>query len=430
MKIILLLLINSFLSAQLTDSFQLGEYYEAEGQWADALYWYLEAFQENPTVTDPIKKITQHYQKMGQNDLAYLFAKHGSLLEPYNFDEDLSIVSYYTPFKEDGYTAANNLLINRQVPGYIKSQTYRNILFYVENLPATYLPIEFDCPEPYHPMNPSIVKTDEGYTVICRTVNYTQTGAKYYYTPDPEGIFRTRNFLLTYDPDFQLLSQQEMVENLPRPHYPRYRLDGIDDCRLFEMDGSYWFTGNVLDSSPHNIQISLCKLSDLAQVQQVTPLLGPDPYRCEKNWLPFVVDGKLHTIYSYDPFILFQPNLETGECPILVHYTPEHDFSHFRGGAAPVVWDGGYLAVIHEVVQHPNSERTYLHRFIYLDANFQITRVSKPFTFIHNGIEFCGGLTLDHSGSQALLTVGIEDHDAYICMVDLETVREWLQPLQ
>ena len=39
-------------------------------------------------------------------------------------------------------------------------------------------------------------------------------------------------------------------------------------------------------------QISLCQLADQnigknISVEKLTPLLGPDPHRCEKNWLPF-----------------------------------------------------------------------------------------------------------------------------------------------
>jgi len=38
-------------------------------------------------------------------------------------------------------------------------------------------------------MNPCIRKTGTGYEVICRTVNYTQMGAKIFETNDLKGIF-------------------------------------------------------------------------------------------------------------------------------------------------------------------------------------------------------------------------------------------------
>ena len=48
--------------------------------------------------------------------------------------------------------------------------------------------------------------------MILRSVNYTQKGAKIFNTTDSTGVFRTRNFLLSYDQNFTLLSQQEIEE--------------------------------------------------------------------------------------------------------------------------------------------------------------------------------------------------------------------------
>jgi predicted GH43/DUF377 family glycosyl hydrolase len=427
----------------------LGECYEETKQWDLALSCYFEAFQYQPHRTEPLQKIATHYRLSSQHDLAYIFAKHGSRIpyfshqllfdspfEEYQFDEELSIVSYYTRFRADGFMAADNLLIRKNVPYYLKAQTYRNILFYTENLKnAHFTPILIDLPfiqgdfkEQYHPMNPSIQKEEEGYRVICRTVNYTQMGAKIFTTSDPSGIFRTRNFLIQYDRNFNLLSQREILENLARPRTRAFSIDGLEDCRLFAMDQSYWFTCNTSDTNPYNHQISLCKLADTPfnntiDVEKLIPLKGPDPYRCEKNWLPFIYEGDLHMIYSYDPFIIYKPNKETGDCPVVFHYEPTHDFSSFRGSAGPIEFDEGYLILVHEVVHQPTYERVYLHRFLYLDKHFMVKRISRPFTFLHQGVEYCCSMTADHTGNGLIIPIGVEDREAYLCFVDFETIR-------
>ncbi len=211
--------------------FMMGQCYEALNDWEPALYWYLESYQQLPNRAEPIQKIATYYRQKGQNDLAYMFAKVGVdiplsvdvNLHPappfldYKFDEDLSIAAYYTDFKEDGLIAANNLVIKKNVPGYIKDQAYRNMLFYIEPLKnVSFHPIEFELPiievgydETYHPMNPSLLKTNDGYKVICRGVNYTQKGAKDFKTIDAHGVFRNKNYLLDYSKNFQLLSQSE-----------------------------------------------------------------------------------------------------------------------------------------------------------------------------------------------------------------------------
>jgi len=437
--------------------YMIGECFEEMDRFPDALHWYLEAFQYLPEWGDPLRKIATHYRSRGQNDIAYMFAKHGlksaraheqtlfplNPLQGYQFDEELSIAAYYTNFKEDGYTASSDLTLRRNVPWYIKGQAYANILFYVENLKnARFEPIPVDLPfihgsssECYHPMNPSIHKTKDGYQVICRSVNYTQKGAKEFHTSDPSGVFRTRNFLVHFDAQCKKLWQQEIVENLSRERIRSFNLEGLDDCRLFGFQGDTYFTCTTNDTNPcGNFQISLCKLQqwgaqDSIEVESLLPLLGPDPYRCEKNWLPFVKDDQLHLIYLCDPFTVFQPNLRTGECKTALQYTPSYDFSHFRGSAAPIAFEDGYLMLVHEVTTRSDHSRVYLHRFVFLDQQFMIKKTSRPFIFLHQGVEFCCGMVINHSGSELILSVGIEDKEAYLCFVDIETVRSSLHPL-
>ncbi len=438
----------------------IGECYEAQNAWENALNAYLEAYQFWPQRREPLRKIANYYRLRGKNDLSYLFAKQGARipssdaghlfsyppLSDYEFDEEISIAAYYTQFKEDGYTASSDLMIRKHVPAHIKEQAFRNVLFYVEPLKnAHFLPIQFDFPliqegdeERYHPMNPSIEKTTWGYKVICRTVNYTQTGAKSFHTSDKTGIFRTRNFLLHYDTNFHLLSEREILENLPRKRVRSWisaNIQGLDDCRIF-CDGAHsWFTCTASDTNPTgNFQIALCKLGEEKNnqpihVEKLTPLLGPDPNRCEKNWLPFFKDDLLHLIYSYDPFMIVKPDPETGACTSVLEYSPQHDFSRFRGSAAPIPFDQGFLILVHEVALLPDYSRVYLHRFVLLDKTFIITRVSRPFIFDHQGVEYCCSMTLDHSGKNLILPIGLEDREARLCIVDTETVRSLLNPL-
>ncbi len=437
--------------------YMLGECYEERGEWDQALYWYFEAFQYNPDQPQPLRKIATYYRVQGKNDLSYLFAKHGSRLTPtenqtifshlslhdYRFDEELSIATYYTRFKDEGYFASDEVLLKRNIPWVIKDQTYKNILFYVPTLKNAHLkPIQIDLPlvqegfsERYHPMNPSIRKTANGYQLICRAVNYTQEGAKIFHTIDQWGIYRTRNFLVEYDADFRQISRQEIVENLPREKIRSCAVEGLEDCRIFSWNDENWFTCTTSDTNPTGErQISLGKIAEegeeeTIQVEKLIPLLGPDPYRCEKNWLPFIKDGFLHVIYSCDPFVIYRPDRESGVCERISAYLPRHDFSRFRGSAAPIPWDGGYLMLVHEVVQFADSTRCYLHRFLYLNEDFVIQKLSKPFIFQHKGVEFCLSMTTDHKEKKLVMAVGIEDREAYLCFVDLSTVRSLLGSL-
>ena len=126
--------------------------------WDQALHWYLDAFEYNPKRAEPLHKIARHYRNKGDTDLAYFFAKQGSSIPypkdellfiahdvyDYQFLEDLSIAAYYTAHKDDGFKAANDLILKKGIPHRVKNQAMRNILFYVQNLQIDEIkPIEF-----------------------------------------------------------------------------------------------------------------------------------------------------------------------------------------------------------------------------------------------------------------------------------------------
>jgi hypothetical protein len=164
-------------------------------------------------------------------------------------------------------------------------------------------------------------------------------------------------------------------------------------------------------------------------VEKLLLLNGPDPSRCEKNWLPFIKDETLYVIYSYSPFVIYQLDIETGDCILDLSYEPTYDFTQFRGSAGPIPFDDGYLVLIHEVTYTSDQSRCYLHRFVYLDHRFFVKKISKPFTFLHQGVEFCGSMTLNHEENQLILAIGIEDNKAYLCTVDLNTIHSYLYSL-
>lgn len=439
--------------------YMIGECHEAMGNWDQAFLNYIEAFQLNPNRSEPLHHIAKHYRMKKQYDLAYLFAKQGSEI-PYPeghilfishpvydhlFDEEISISAYYTPFKGEGYAAANRLCLKKGIPKDIKELAMKNMLFYAQPLEnATYRHIEIDLPRVheklstrYNPMNPSIIKTENGFEVICRTVNYCQIGAKHFQSLDyfdPNNTIKTRNFFVKYDPELNLLDQKEIIEELPRQRTPITHIKGLEDCRLFSYQNSKWFTCTTLDTNIIGMhQISLCKLSDQTDgskvfVEKLLPLKGPNFRRCEKNWLPFTKDNEIFFIYLYDPFTIYKLDQKNGELVLFKKEETEYDFSTFSGSASPIEFDDGYLFLIHETLV--GEKRNYIHRFVYLDKDLNFKQISKPFIFLHQGIEYCCGIAVDHSNSKLIMTLGMEDREAFFCLVPLETVRKLLEPIE
>lgn len=440
-------------------TYMIAECQQNKRQWQEAINGYLEAYHLDPHRSEPLKALSHLYRNQDKNHLAYLFAKHGSqmpmtacdrrwfLYHPasnYCFDEEIAITAFYTSSTDEGYRACSRLMIHKYVPWQIKTRAFQNILFYTPALKHTsYIPLSIYCPfirpnspQRYQSMNTAIRKTTQGYELICRTVNYVQIGGRHFTGIDPlGGDINTRNFLVLCNRKFDILSQQEILEELPRPRimkrYPP--IWGLEDCRQIQFGMEKWFTCSTCDTNPTGcVQVSLVQLEDVPDergihVKTLIPLEGPDPHRHEKNWLPFVRDGKLHVIYSYSPWTIHEIDPHTGKYREVIKQDLNCDFSEIRGSAPPIAFDDGYLILVHEVML--NDVRHYLHRFVYLDRHFNINKISRPFRFLHDGIEYCCGMTTDHAEENLVLAVSIEDRATYLCVTPLDTVREMLEEL-
>lgn len=443
--------------------FMIGTIYEGLNEWDKALDCYLDAYQYFPSRSEPLSRISRHYRLNGEHHLSHLFAAEGVKIPypedhllfistdvyDYLLDEDISIASYYTAFGKEGLDASERLMLNKRTPFFIKKQAEQNSKFYVGNLENLKLkPISMKRPLLrensnllFNSMNPSVLKTENGYYVVCRSVNYEQSSGKHYQMIDPEErnnyLSKTRNFLLHYDKNFNLISQKEIVDDFVSSVQttPYFQVEGLEDIRLFEYKGDLWFTCTVFNINHCKMpQVCLFRLSnssdgDFIRTDHFVHLKGPEINRCEKNWLPFVKDDQVHLIYSYDPFQIYQADLLTGECRQVLSQAQENDFSKFRGSSGPIAFDDGYLSIVHYVVDS-EDEKIYFHRFLYLNKDYKITHMSKPFTYTHQGVEFCCGMTLDHFGSSLVMAIGLEDAEAFFAFLDLESVRQLLIPIQ
>lgn len=435
--------------------FMIGSCYEKLDQWEKALHWYMEAFQMCPDHPDSIRNIATHYRYKGKNHLAYLFAQYGSdvkrslsqylfdypPLRDYHFDEEASITAYYTKFRKEGLAFASDLSLRKNIPYWIREQNGRNIFYYSPFLKqGRHHCISFDLPsiisdleEKYHPKSFSLLKTKTGYQCILTAVNYTQTGEKIIQTIDPTGVFRNKSFLIQLDPSFHVIDQKEIIDNLAREKFSAFNVEGIEDYRLFEWNGAEWFTCITNDTNPTGLrQISLGKLSDgisTVEIERLTPLFQKDIYKEEKHWLPLVKNSELLVLSSYDPLIFLSPDIKTGECNISLMQKSLLSFASFKGSAGPISLDDGYLLLTHETVRYPDDTFAYLHRFLFLNSSFQPEKISHSFAFLHQGIERCYGMTIDHSGSELIFSLTSEDKQAYIFSLSINEIRSLLHPL-
>lgn len=445
--------------------YMLARCYEELNDWENALHWYLEAYQSNPERAETLYEIAKHYRMKGENHLAVLYAKQASTIplpdkhhcqhinnDIYErlIDEELSIASFYTPFKNDGYDAANRILLTKGLPKELRKQAHRNIMYYTPRLPNTTItPFKIETPLlrsdsdlRYNQMNASIRKSADGYEMIHRLVNYTNKGTRFEFVdPQSDRVWRTKNFFIQLDKNFQVKSKKEVIENLNRHRVRGLRAEGIEDCRLFYFNNQRWFTCSTVDTNPiePSHQVALCKLEDdlskeTVHVEKMVILEGPDQRKIQKNWLPFLKDNELYLVFTYEPFTVIKPNLDTGAVEKYFKNECSLDLTLLRGSAPPIEFEDGYLILVHDVAIDPiypdmwtNNYCYYFHRFLFMDKNFEITKYTKPFIFQHHGIEYCSGMTIDHTGTKLVMPISKEDREAFLLTVDVETVKSLLE---
>lgn len=278
--------------------------------------------------------------------------------------------------------------------------------------------IQFEPPNGYRPMNPSICRHNGELWCVVRTVNYSMDGRNYT-IDDPEGVVRTENYLGALNPQTGVFTEPELMRDLATRDRAPSRIVGYEDVRLVSLDTpSGVFLGasaTVCDHDPNRRLIGELCLNDDGDVEKV--VMQPSNQEHEKNWMPLSVDGVLTWIYSLDPTAILPGPL--WECPFALE--------HLRGGAA-IAFDGGYLAVTHEVVE-ADEGRIYLHRFVKLDAEFHVTAVSPAWVFAHYGIEFCAGIAREGK-DRIVLSYGMQDREAWVVRVSVREIKtmKWMTP--
>lgn len=276
--------------------------------------------------------------------------------------------------------------------------------------------------EGYRRCNPSILKTETGYKLIVRSVNYTIQNDHDYIPKDPH--VQTVNYLVTIDKDWNVASQIPLEDHSDRTQYLNY-IRGLEDCRLLTCGDKTYVTATCLDHSLHGMpETVLMTLNENKLNDFVVCKPGYlDTKHKEKNWLPFGYDDKCCVIYQQWPLTIH--SLHNDGTYSVVKTTPSPDIAQqFRGSCGPVQWKDGWLYMIHEVTYYPVW--IYKHRFVWLNKEWEMKLFTEPFSFEHTGIEFAAGLSLSHNDNCVIITYGIRDGEAYMMEVNVDKLP-WIK---
>lgn len=299
------------------------------------------------------------------------------------------------------------------------------------------LPLDLPDLEPQNTIkkryNLSAMKTDDGFFGVIRS-EQSRYGANFSL---PE-IVKINN-------DGIIKSLQPVnldVSELKYCSERRYnvRANGVEDPKLFIYQGENWVIANVLGSKEqyHPCINTMC-IFKLEDAKNTFKILTPpfDNTRQQKNWQPFEWknngQSKLLCEYQLDPHIIFEIDIDTGNCTELARTFRENENSNnvkskksLRGGAPPIYIpeEDIYIGVGH------SNHSDYLHFFYSFESKypFRILNVSKMFKLENDElIQFVAGFSR-HTDDNFYLTYGVADKDNRISKFSYSTVISMLTP--
>lgn len=279
-------------------------------------------------------------------------------------------------------------------------------------------PLELSEDEYWKSLNPSIIQYGSGHLICNRLVNYVHIKGNYYSLHE-DGVIRTKNLFFYYNND-EVSSQIILKTDKPK----RYsNILGLEDIRLFKWNGRVCFLCSTMDNHHKTyMNISYGEIENNSVNKLVHLDLGNE--RCEKNWLPLVYQNKLLIIYSFDPYLIYE--YKDNKLELFLKNESKFDLKNLRGSCPPIEFGNGYLCVGH-VVHYLKDTRSYLHRFVYLDEELKISKVSHQFYFENNDrIEYAIGLTKEKDTNEIIIGVGLNDCVSMLYYVESDVINKML----
>lgn len=418
--------------------YMIAKCYQKLGQKDKAVHWFLEAYNNRPGRAEAMYELAKQYREEGKNELAIFFAKralatpmtkdllfiHHSVYE-YLPHLEISICGYYTGAKKEAFISSEFLLRKRGVDQTTHDIVTRNLSFYVPKISTVRtVPLrnELDTTQ-WGITNPSLVPWGEGYLLNVRHVNYEITAADKFIPRQGAPTVITRNFLHHLDAALNITKTVELQDDLTA--YAGRYIQGLEDLRLFVWGGELYGMPNSTYFTPVQ-QMNLVKINqDTGALERRFHLdYDHNPQACQKNWLPLVestTGDKLKVLYSHDPHTLLEVT-KTGTVTVLSKEEPKYNCKSFRGSAAPIPYGSGYLGIVHDVF-FPGGKRHYYTRFVWYDEQFKVTKVSLPFYWFIQGIEYVLTLAWNKGQTGLLVGVSVREEKAYLMEVDPKTVE-------
>jgi glycosyltransferase involved in cell wall biosynthesis len=422
--------------------YSIGKCYKYKNDMANAIYYWMEAYNFFPNRIENLFEIVNYYRNQGKNRLAYSYFELADYarnkypdrdylflqkdIYDYKLDYEFSIIGYYCNDHKRHIPSYCMKVINHPS---CDENTGKNVLsnykFYASTLKEFNLPnpniallktigkdlLKTDMPE-YVTSTPSLCINANGELVVnVRYVNYKIDANGGYVNGANIG---TKNVIATYD----IKDTSEWKKKNEFVLKYNTELDnvyvGLEDIRLFALNDQIYYNANRgLDH--HKIMVEHGVIDMDGGSTNSGLIRKENQNQVEKNWVLFNDDsGKMKIIYNWSPLVIGNIAIEDDFSKMQFVKTHQintpHFFRHLRGSTNGLVIGNEIWFICHTVSYE--SRRYYYHLFVALDKNtFQVKKYSPYFTFDKNKVEYTLGFVHFKDSNRFLIGYSIMDSE-------------------
>ena len=300
--------------------------------------------------------------------------------------------------------------------------------------------------------NPSIFIDNEELLMILRNVNYTlyhceneqlfnnRWGPLSYLNPENDQHLRTTNFLCKLNKDTFEIESYSKIDTSKLDVDPLWEFVGLEDARLVRWNGLLYGIGvrrdttttgygrmelseiynDIKGTSGPSGSFDSSSIKSTSEIKRfrIDPPNDPGSY-CEKNWMP-IIDMPYHFIRWTNPTEVVEVDIETRNSKTI--YSGNNiipDLPFLRGSSQVIPWGDFRICIVHECNLFNNwteqKDVIYMHRFVIWDKNWNIVKITDPFSFMDGEIEFCCGISVYNK--ELIITFGFQDNAAFLLKI-------------
>ena len=435
--------------------YAIGNCYMYLGEHANAIYYWLEAYQYMPTRIENLYKIVMHYRIEKKYALALMFYNIADRVRTHNpptnhlflendvyehkLDYEYSIVGYYTNINKTSMRMmCIDLLNKRNIQPLIYANILSNYKYYCTDLFSSM--IEYDKMTPLYqsllnslnnigtnimkdevhmyPSTPSVCAHPHmpNELFICkRYVNYTIDKNGEYVngkTIITKNVFAT---LTCKNNQWTLVNECMMDYN---KEYDNVYI-GNEDVKLYHNGNSIEYTANRVTSG-YNFQVEYGKYDHQTNTTWSSILEMSSRNLYEKNWTLFTnQEGERRVVYKWSPLTICE--LQNNLVRVIRELPMPHIFKELRGSSNGVTIGNEIWFLCHLVSYE--HRRYYYHMFVVINnANYQLIRYSNLFTFNKCQVEYTLGFVYMKEDNKFLIGYSSNDNTTNYMLINKDAI--------